>query len=374
MVAGTSAVQSVQVEARGSATAFESLAKGTCDIGMASRKIKPAEQATLAALGDMTSPACEHVLAMDGIAILVNKSNPVASLSRKQIQSIFSGQTTDWSQVGVRPGRIDLFARDDRSGTYDTFKSLVLESASLAPGAKRFEDSSALSDAVAADPNGIGFVGLPFVRSARAVPVCDQNTAPLLPSAFTVAREDYVFSRRLFLYTPANLTNALTLRFIQFATSDAGQEIVAREGFVNQIVKKEDPKPGGSAEKPLASDLPPEYARLTANADRLSVDFRFRTASSQLDNKALDDLDRVTTYLASPVARGKKSCSSGSRTIKAIRRPTRPSATSARKSSLANSAVGACWRQCARASGRRFRLPLTRLTRAARKTGVWRCG
>jgi phosphate transport system substrate-binding protein len=104
VVSGTSAVQSVQVEARGSATAFESLAKGTCDIGMASRKIKPAEQATLTALGDMTSPACEHILALDGIAIVVNKSNPVASLSRKQIQAIFSGQATDWSQVGVRPG------------------------------------------------------------------------------------------------------------------------------------------------------------------------------------------------------------------------------------------------------------------------------
>ena len=179
---------------------------------MASRKIKPAEQAMLTALGDMTSPACEHVLALDGIAIVVNKGNAVPSLSRKQIEAIFSGQTTDWSQVGGRPGHIELFARDDRSGTYDTFKSLVLESASLAPETKRFEDSNALSDAVAADPNGIGFVGLPFVRSARAVPVSDQNTAPLLPSAFTVAREDYVFSRRLFLYTPANPTNPLTLR------------------------------------------------------------------------------------------------------------------------------------------------------------------
>src|SRR5271166_3169557 len=221
VVSGTSGVQSVQVEARGSATAFDSLAKAACDIGMSSRKIKPAEQAMLSALGDMTSPACEHVLALDGIAILVNKGNPVVSLSRKQIQSIFSGQTTDWSQVGGRPGRIDLFARDDRSGTYDTFKSLVLESAPLSPDAKRFEDSNALSDAVAADPNGIGFVGLPFVRSSRAVPVSDQNTAPLLPSAFTVAREDYALSRRLFLYTPANPPNPLTLRFIQFATSDA---------------------------------------------------------------------------------------------------------------------------------------------------------
>jgi phosphate transport system substrate-binding protein len=294
------------VEAHGSATAFDSLAKTGCDIGMASRKIKPAEEAILSSLGDMTSPACEHVLALDGIAILVNKSNPMVSLSRKQIQAIFSGQITDWSKVGGKPGHIDVLARDDRSGTYDTFKSLVLESATLTQDAKRFEDSSALSDAVSANVNAIGFVGLPFIRSARAVSVSDQSTAPLLPTAFTVAREDYALSRRLFLYTPANPSNPLTLRFIQFATSDAGQEIVAKEGFVNQVIKKEDSKVADSGPTATPSDLPPAYGRLIADAERLSVDFRFRTGSSQLDNKALDDLDRVTSYLASPAARGRE--------------------------------------------------------------------
>ena len=77
VITGMSAVQSVRVEARGSATAFDSLARATCDIGMSSRKIKPAEQATLSPLGDMTSQACEHVLALDGIAVVVNKGNPI---------------------------------------------------------------------------------------------------------------------------------------------------------------------------------------------------------------------------------------------------------------------------------------------------------
>jgi phosphate transport system substrate-binding protein len=70
---------------------------------------------------------------------------------------------------------------------------------------------------------------------------------------------------------------------------------------VNQIVKKEVPVVAAPP-----SGLPPEYARLTANAERLSVNFRFRTGSSQLDNKAVDDLDRVTTYLASPTVRSKQ--------------------------------------------------------------------
>jgi phosphate transport system substrate-binding protein len=95
------------------------------------------------------------------------------------------------------------------------------------------------------------------------------------------------------------------LRFIQFATSDTGQEIVSREGFVNQIVKKETPKLA-NPDAPPDADLPPGYVRLTANAERWSVNFRFRTGSSQLDNKAVDDLDRVIAYLASASARNKQ--------------------------------------------------------------------
>ncbi len=80
---------------------------------------------------------------------------------------------------------------------------------------------------------------------------------------------------------------------------------MARDGFVNQIVKKEGPKATDPTLPPIA-DLPPGYVRLTANAQRLSVNFRFRTGSSQLDNKAVDDLDRVTAYLASASAHDKQ--------------------------------------------------------------------
>ena len=185
---------------------------------------------------------------MPSRASAANKFKPFSAARRQIGRRLAAGRDTSISLRG-RPLRDLRHLQVPRAGE-----------PSLAPDTKRFEDSNALSDAVAADPNGIGFVGLPFVRSARAIPVSDQNTAPLLPSAFTVAREDYVFSRRLFLYTPANPPNPLTLRFIRFATSDAGQEIVAREGFVNQIVKKEEPKVPGPAAAAPAGDLPPEYA------------------------------------------------------------------------------------------------------------------
>src|SRR5260370_29615557 len=118
----------VEVQAHGTKTAFEDMAAGKCEIGMASRQITSdeAQKCAHAGLGDMFSSACENVLGLDGIAVFVNRSNPINELTKKQIADIFSGGITDWSQVGVRPGPINLYAPDDKSGTFDMFNSLVL--------------------------------------------------------------------------------------------------------------------------------------------------------------------------------------------------------------------------------------------------------
>src|SRR5271165_4390229 len=215
---------SFEVEAHGSKTAFKDLAAGECDIGMASRRITPdeARQCALAGLGDLSSPACEIVLGLDGIAVFVNKSNPIHALTKQQIADIFSGRTTDWSQVGGNPGPINLYAGDDKSGTFDTFKSLVLENRPLSPRASRYEDGAKLSDEVTADRNGIGFAGMAFVRGSKPLAVSEAGAGPLLPTPFTVAAEHYPLSRRLFLYIPANPRNEWIQKFIDFALSELG--------------------------------------------------------------------------------------------------------------------------------------------------------
>jgi glucose/mannose transport system substrate-binding protein len=213
-----------EVQAHGSKTAFEDLAAGKCDIGMASRRITPeeAQQCAAAGLGDMFSPGCEIVLGLDGIAVFVNKSNPIKALTKQQLADIFSGRTTDWSQVGGKPGQINLYAGDEKSGTFDTFKSLVLESSPLSPKALRYENSAKLSDEVAADENGIGFTGMAFVRGSKPLAISEAGGAALLPTAFTVAAEHYPLSRRLFLYIPANPKNEWTQKFVEFALSELG--------------------------------------------------------------------------------------------------------------------------------------------------------
>lgn len=213
-----------EVQAHGSRTAFEDLATGKCDIGMASRRITPEEarRCAMAGLGDMFSPGCEIVLGLDGIAVFVNKSNPVKALSKQQLADIFSGKTTDWSQVGGDPGTINLYAGDENSGTFDTFKSMVLESRPLSTKASRYENSAKLSDEVAADANGIGFAGMAFVRGSKPLAISEEGGTALLPTPFTIAAERYPLSRRLYLYVPANPRNEWTQKFVEFVLSELG--------------------------------------------------------------------------------------------------------------------------------------------------------
>jgi phosphate transport system substrate-binding protein len=283
--------KAIEIQAHGSGTAFPDLASGKCDIGMASRPIKPEEAATLIQLGDMKSLACEHVVGLDGLAIIVNLNNAVSSLTTSQIAKIFTGEITDWKDVGGARGPIKVLARDDKSGTYDTFKALVLGKAQLVAGAVRIEDSQELSDRVADDAGAIGFIGLPYIRSSKAIAIGEAGTHPLIPNRLTVATEDYLLSRRLFFYTAAS-PNPLVRRFVEFAMGNDGQEIVARNGFVEMNVK------AGAAT--AAANVSPEYVNTIAGAQRLSLNFRFLPGSSQLDNKALMDLDRVAGFLSSP--------------------------------------------------------------------------
>jgi phosphate transport system substrate-binding protein len=169
---------------------------------------------------------------------------------------------------------------------------------SLSPQARRFESNDQLSDLVAADVGGIGFVGLASVRDARALKVFDEGTTPLLPEHVDVATEDYMLSRRLFLYTPPALKSTIVEDFVAYVQSDAGQQQVGKTGFVSQAlmaIAPEEPRKG-----------PADYVQTTAGAERLSVNFRFAEGSAVLDNKAQQDVRRVMAYMAREENRGKQ--------------------------------------------------------------------
>ena len=280
------------VSSHGSGTAFSALAKGEADIGMASRRIKPEEARFLAEQGDLTQASSEYVIGLDGVAVIVNPANPLRSLSLPQVARVFSGAVRNWKELGGADAPIALHARDDKSGTFDTFQSLALGSAKLDGQATRHEDSHALSSAVAADPNAIGFIGLPFIGQARALALAaSEGAQALVPNRFTVATEDYPLSRRLYLYVPSG-ASAQARQFAEFAASPAGQAVVKAKGFIDQI-----PETKAGPEAVSYSGENRGYQALVAGSERMSTNVRFEFGSSRLDSKAQRDLQRITDLL-----------------------------------------------------------------------------
>ncbi len=281
----------IEVAAHGSSTGFAALKNASADLAASSREIKDSELQTLQSLGDLKSPAAEQVIAIDGLAIILHPDNPLQQLDTEQLARIFAGEVKSWEDLGGRGGSIHLYARDDQSGTYDTFKELVLSrrGKSLSSNAKRFESSEQLSDAVSTDPQGIGFIGLPYVRQAKAVAIADGASQSMLPQNSLIATEDYPLSRRLFFYLPPNSKNPWTQALVTFAQSRQGQAIVAANGFISQTVHAMSVAPNAL--------MPEGYQSLSRHAQRLTVNFRFEEGSANLDNKARQDLARVIDYI-----------------------------------------------------------------------------
>ena len=281
----------VDIAAHGSSTGFTALKNATADLAASSRPIKDSELLALQSLGDLKSPGAEQVIAIDGLAIILHPQNPLNQLNTEQLAQIFSGEVKTWEELGGSGGAIHLYARDDQSGTYDTFKEVVLSrrGKTLNSAAKRFESSEQLSDAVSLDPQGIGFIGLPYVRQAKAVAIVDGQSQAMPPLNSLIATEDYPLSRRLFFYLPPNAKNPWAEALVAFAQSSNGQAIVAANGFIAQTVQ-------AMAVTPNAL-MPEGYQALSRHTQRLTVNFRFEEGSATLDNKARQDLTRVLDYL-----------------------------------------------------------------------------
>ncbi len=278
----------VNINAHGSGTGFRGLKEGLADIAAASRPAKQKEIDSLSIMTDLNSEKSEHIIGIDGLAIILHPNNPINELTVEQIAQIFTGKISNWSELGGRRGEISLYSRDHKSGTWDSFKRMVLGKSELADNALRFEANDELSDHVSRDVNGIGFVGLPSVRKAKMIAVSDGFSKALKPTQLTISTEDYALSRRLYFYTLHNSVNPHVDPFIQFVLSPEGQEIVAESGFIAQNIE---------AVEPVGySDLPADFQQLTDDSQRLTVNFRFKQGSAKLDNRGLRDIKRLVKF------------------------------------------------------------------------------
>ncbi len=292
-IPGKWAPEIYQVTANGSGNAFSALAKNTADIGMASRQVKADDLKNRPELADLRSSATEHIVALDGIAIVVNRGNGIRTLSRQNLALIYSGRISDWSALGGFPRPIHLFGRNAESGTYDSFVAMVMggHKELLSKSIEVKGNGEAIAEAVGLDPGGIGYVGLAQIGSARAVPISDgAGTTALMPTSFTVATENYILQRRLYLYT-THQPSPLAQQFIAFAEGPGGQAIVKKAKFVEQT--------GEAEQVGLPPAAPSDYRVFVAGKRRVKTDFHFDSGRTTLDNKSLADVERVVNAVSS---------------------------------------------------------------------------
>ncbi|RXK87866.1 phosphate ABC transporter substrate-binding protein [Chlorobaculum sp. 24CR] len=216
----------VTVSESGSGNGAKSLINKTCDIANMSRAMKDNELAAARSKG--VNPV-EHVVALDGIAIIVHPGNRVSGLSRRQIRDIYSGKVTNWSAVGGPNAPIVMIQRESNSGTQDSFKSLVM--GKEAPISKRSEtqaSNGAVKSRVASTPTAVGFVGLGYVDSS----VKALNVDGIAPTVETVKNGSYPVARPLFMYTNGQPTGNVA-EFINLNKTPEGKKIISEIGFVN---------------------------------------------------------------------------------------------------------------------------------------------
>lgn len=213
------------IAAEGSTTGIAAITDGTAQIGMSSRRAKPAEVGAASGKGVNMKPT---IVAYDGIAVIVNANNPVKGLTRKQVEQIFTGEMTDWSAVGGSGGKISIYTRNTSSGTYSDFKELAMKKRDYAGGSQKMAGNEQIASEVGKNPNGVGYVGLAYDKApgVKAVPIDG-----ILPSVQTVQAKTYPYARPTFYYTNGE-PGGLAKQFLDFTISSAGQKIVQQVGFV----------------------------------------------------------------------------------------------------------------------------------------------
>lgn len=294
----------VLIEAAGSGTGFSSLINGTADIAAASRRVTNDENSRYAP-ADLTAHQYENILGLDGLAIIVNNSNPISQLSIDEVGQIFAGDIRNWNQLAEShpelngmSGTIKVYARDQASGTYETFENLVLDRGyGLNSSVARLSSNEQVTQMISSDPMAIGFTSIAKVANTRALPITDGPTTPLTPEKMYIASEDYPLTRRLYLYT-GNSANVHVREFVDFVASEAAQDKVGATGFVSQNIE--------TLPQAITADMPTGYLQLVGRAERLSMNFRFSGDSRRLDNKGMRDITRLVNFMQRPENEGRE--------------------------------------------------------------------
>jgi phosphate transport system substrate-binding protein len=235
----------IQIEGKGSSTAPPALTEGTAQLGPMSREMTGSEKDKFEA--KYKYKPTQIRVALDGIAIYVNKDNPIKELTFKQIDGIFSStrkrggkDIKTWGDLGLtgewaaKP--ISVFGRNSASGTYGYFKEHALAKGDFKNNVKEQPGSSSVVQGVAEDKYAIGYSGVGYTTSGvKTIPLSEGDAGPFYGESYeNVLSRKYPLSRYLYVYAnkaPGKPLDPLVKEFAAFVLSKEGQEIVVKDGF-----------------------------------------------------------------------------------------------------------------------------------------------
>jgi len=301
-------VASYRVFSTNTVQGFKGLLDGSTDFAMASRRISPAEAASFEAVGagDMYSPDQENIVGFDSLIVITNPNNPVDSISMEDLAAVFVGRIRNWSELGGPDMPIRVVARQSDAGTRAIFADNVYDGINLVLGnAGIAVNSTEMADFVTEHEGAIGYTGLAFQRGTKALDIVNECGITTSPDAFSVRTQEYALQRHMYLYNRADLSSKSAQDFLNYALSSKADPVLNKAGFIDfSVARRSQDIDSARAAQLISAELPArERPAVEAmlkdmrNFDQLSTTFRFRTGSSRLDERAIIDMERLTSYL-----------------------------------------------------------------------------
>lgn len=236
----------IQIQAAGSSTAPPALTEGTSNLGPMSRKMKDKERESFEKRYGYAPTAVP--VAIDALAVFVNKDNPIKGLNISEIDAVFSStrkcgfdkDVTTWGDVGVTGALADktiqLFGRNSVSGTYGYFKKKALCKGDFKNNVNEQPGSASVVQGISESINGIGYSGIGYITaSVRALPLAKKGTDYVEANPANAVSGKYPLSRFLYVYVnkaPNKALDPITAEFVKLIMSKQGQEVVVKDGYV----------------------------------------------------------------------------------------------------------------------------------------------
>ena len=300
---------SILVNSRTSSSGFQDLLANQIEISMASRRIRPEEARALreAGSGNMISPAQEHVIAADSLVLITHPDLPVSSLTIEEVAGIYTGRTTNWQELGGPDLPITVIDRPAGSGTRAVFEGRILgDAGGVDFDGKVIADTNTDASRMVSETQGaITYVGFAFQRGLPALTLVNECGIATTADAFSAKTEEYPLQRRLYMYSREDTLSEAGIAFLDYATSAEADTVIQKAGFTGfAVVRRDQTMDSPRARALLNAEVDAyeggfmrEMLGQMVDFDRLSSTFRFRTGSTQLDERGVIDLERLISFL-----------------------------------------------------------------------------